>query len=278
MAERHSQDVATISKFSAEIDQRDERLQDLEAECDRLQAEVERVHEKMELECYRTVAAEREKWEVREERMVRQLQRLEADKLLRACTVPVEDCGAVTSVNGEFGSCHESRQLSTETPRRVTIQSPPPRDSMTESPGCATTPSSTGIVSPEPMERISVQPLSVATVEQVGGVPTSPFGGVSMGVSTGVAGGASTRLFTGASTGISTGVLPPGVSAEAVTGATLTSATLLAQQLPPLQKFSGESHGEDGETFQDWKVQFEMVTSICKWDPQMKLANLVTRL
>lgn len=44
-----------------------------------------------------------------------------------------------------------------------------------------------------------------------------------------------------------------------------------------LQKFSGELHGEDGETFQDWKVQFEMVTSISKWVPQMKLANLVTR-
>ena len=214
----------------------------------------------MELECFRAVAAEREKWEAREERMARQLQRLEADELSRARTVPVEDRGVVTSVNGECRSRHESRQHSTETPKRVTIQSPLPKDT-TESPGRATTPSSTGIVSPEPMERMSTQSSNVATVEQVGGVPTLPFGGVSTGVSTeaytGVAGGASTRPFTGASTGISTGTLPPpGVLAEAVTGATLTSA-LLAQQLPHFRSFQVSRMGRMVKLFKIGKFNLK---------------------
>ena len=51
MTERQSQDVATISKLHAEIDQQGEHLQDWETECERLQAEVERVHKRMELEC-----------------------------------------------------------------------------------------------------------------------------------------------------------------------------------------------------------------------------------
>ncbi len=56
------------------------------------------------------------------------------------------------------------------------------------------------------------------------------------------------------------------------------AAWLAAQHLPPLPKFSGESQGMDGETFQDWRDQFELVASVCTWNPQMKLANLVTRL
>jgi len=272
MPERQSQDAAAISKLRAEIDQQGERLQGWEAECERLQAEVERAHERMELECFRAVAAEREKWKAREERMARQLQRLEADELSRARTVPVEDRGVVTSVNGECRSRHERRQHSTETPKRVTIQSPLPKDIPTESPGRATTPSSTGIVSPEPMERMSTQSSNVANVEQVGGVPTLAFGGVSTGVSTeaytGVAGGASTRPFTGASTGISTGTLPPpGVLAEALTGSTLTSAALLAQQLPHCRSFQVSRMGRMVKLFKIGKFNL-------KWWPAFPNGSL----
>ena len=138
--ERQSRDAATISELREEFDQQDARLQDLEAECVRLRVEVERAHERTELECYRAAAAEREKLEAREERIVQQLQRLEAVQLSRARAVQGEDPirGAMTSVNGECGSLYESRQRSTETTRRVTIQSPTPRDSTTESPGRAT--------------------------------------------------------------------------------------------------------------------------------------------
>jgi len=246
------------------------------------------VHETTELECYRAVAAESQKWEAWEERMIWQLQRLEAAELLRAQVTPGEDSGAVTSLNEECGSHYENRQRSTETSRRVTIQSPTSRDCTAESPGSPTTPSSSGSGSPEPTGQVSKQSPSVDTVEQVNEVRSFPleastrvFAGESTEADTGVGRGVSRgsgvtgRLSTETSTVVST---PPGVPTEPVTGVSLTSAALLAQQLPPLPKFTGESHGEDGETFQDWKVQFEMVASICKWDPQMKLANLVTRL
>ena len=56
----------------------------------------------------------------------------------------------------------------------------------------------------------------------------------------------------------------------------ITSA-LLAQHLPPLPKFSGES--DDGtDTFQEWLERFEMIANICNWSLQAKLVNLVTRL
>ncbi len=53
------------------------------------------------------------------------------------------------------------------------------------------------------------------------------------------------------------------------------SAALLAQQLPPLPKYNGNS---DDESFQEWIAQFELVAEVCKWNPQAKLIHLTTRL
>ena len=57
----------------------------------------------------------------------------------------------------------------------------------------------------------------------------------------------------------------------------VTSA-LLAQQLPPLPRFSGEVNDGDMDTFQDWLERFEMIAGVCGWSPQAELVNLVTRL
>ena len=56
------------------------------------------------------------------------------------------------------------------------------------------------------------------------------------------------------------------------------SSTVVAQQLPPINKFSGEDLDKEGETFQDWIEQFEMIAQMCGWDHQAKLVNLTTRL
>ncbi len=56
------------------------------------------------------------------------------------------------------------------------------------------------------------------------------------------------------------------------------TAMLTQQQLPPINKFSGEDLSEGGEKFQDWIEQLEMVASICHWDNRTKLVNLTTRL
>ena len=63
---------------------------------------------------------------------------------------------------------------------------------------------------------------------------------------------------------------------QEVRGSDLSQA-LLAQQLPPLPKFTGEDQGQ-GETFRDWLEQFELVASLGDWDDKTKLVNLVTRL
>ena len=55
---------------------------------------------------------------------------------------------------------------------------------------------------------------------------------------------------------------------------------LLAQNLPPLPKFSGElSDGGCGmDIFQDWLEQFELIADVLGWSLQAKLVNLITRL
>ena len=57
-------------------------------------------------------------------------------------------------------------------------------------------------------------------------------------------------------------------------------SVLLAQNLPPLPKFSGElSDGGFGmDIFQDWLEQFELVANVLGWSSQAKLVNLITRL
>ena len=86
------------------------------------------------------------------------------------------------------------------------------------------------------MSKVSVSPSGAST----GGVATDAYTGVAGGVSTRPSLGAYSQALTGTSMGAST---PPEVTTEAVTGATVTSA-LLVQQLPLLQKFLGESHGD----------------------------------
>ena len=46
-------------------------------------------------------------------------------------------------------------------------------------------------------------------------------------------------------------------------------------QVLPVSKYSGNA---DSEPFEEWLEQLELVASICNWEGQTKLANLVTRL
>lgn len=49
--------------------------------------------------------------------------------------------------------------------------------------------------------------------------------------------------------------------------------TLLAQQLPLLPHLEG-----DGETFEEWLEQLELVATTYHWDDQTKIVNIATRL
>ena len=50
---------------------------------------------------------------------------------------------------------------------------------------------------------------------------------------------------------------------------------MLGMQVPPIGKFTGNM---DVEIFDEWYEQFELIASVCGWNPRIKLANLVTRL
>ena len=54
--------------------------------------------------------------------------------------------------------------------------------------------------------------------------------------------------------------------------------TLLAQQLPPLNPFTGDEDSGSGEVIEEWLERFELVAAVGQWDQPAKLANLVTRL
>ena len=51
-------------------------------------------------------------------------------------------------------------------------------------------------------------------------------------------------------------------------------AALIAQQMPPIAKFSGEQRTGEPEDFCEWLEQFELVAGACQWSEQAKLVNL----
>ena len=57
----------------------------------------------------------------------------------------------------------------------------------------------------------------------------------------------------------------------------LPGSVVLAHQLPPLKYFTVETQGE-GKEIDDWLEQFQMVAEVCRWNVQVRLVNLATRL
>ena len=68
------------------------------------------------------------------------------------------------------------------------------------------------------------------------------------------------------------------MAGDGVNAVAALSTALLAQQLPPLSKFSGETSSRDTETCREWLEQFQMVAEVYRWDGPTKLVNLVTTL
>ena len=123
---------------------------------------------------------------------------------------------------------------------------------------------------------------STSGVGSTGGVGTGVVSGVSgTGVVSGLSGiGSEAVVRSGLDPGISPRSIP-GVGAmvgDGVNAVVALSTALLAQQLPPLSKFNGETSSRDTETCREWLEQFQMVAEVCRWDGPTKLVNLVTRL
>ena len=245
-AEEYRRVTAELENGQREAHVRADRLEhELETQAqhaEELQQLLTRHVREAELEQLRAVSTEREKWEAREMRLVALLEQLQ--RQLGAKTAPV------TSVT-------------TDTLLPTTVLS-----SHTYTPVTTTT-----------------TPLMAPVVGPSSSGPTSDLGVVGEGVGGG----------TGGNGGGSGGVvevredIPVIKTGELGTengrahrhrhsgGHPPLSSPFIAQQLPPLSKFSGGMTDEE-ETFAEWLEQFEMMASACRWDEPTKLVNLVTRL
>ena len=215
---RRADEQTEVEDLKAALERANQQREDAEARTEALEAKLTRVRDGAELEIFRAVAAERQQWEIREERLVRQIQRLESD----------------ASVD------------SAPTSARVTARDEPHRDRPAATEETASTTVPTTRDRSEGHVRGGVAPTETVTEAGAHG--------------------------TGAP-----GTTEPLPNLDGIAAAALSSVAL-AQQLPPLPKFTGESQGVDGETFQDWRAQFELIASVFKWDDPAKLINLVARL
>ena len=258
----------------------------------RLQEQLEHESEEAEVARYRAVAQETNKWEARERQLVQQLDNLQQPLLeshsglglggtsatRRSWTSPSNQVSGLMT----FSNCttsttpHTSPSLVRPPPVALSTGNMPPL-AMLNVPHSSTlatlyttpptVPSQFNVQSNVP-HTSTLTPLYTTTPvsSQFSGHPTN-----------------GTRLSPFASTFKSTDVVgsgnvPAGSSTSRGNSMDHVAAALLAQQIPPLSKFSGDVPDGEGERFPDWKEQFELVAEACCWTDQSKLANLITRL
>ena len=239
----------------------------LKEECNELAEKLNKIEATLELECYRAEAKVRKQWEAREDRLVQQLQELQHQRRVQEENVLTSPKINQTTKNvstkppvidqQKSPQYSASRYQSTKGVQWVGLDNIPGEESTM----------SCGVVSKPVVGSLeSFVPLVVDnTVTH--GVCNSSLSHVPSEVQ-------------GDQPLVRTTVGEVVDSNPITTHVDHFATALLAQQLPPLPKFSGESgEGElETETFQEWLDQFEMVADICDWSPQAKLVNLITRL
>ena len=286
MKERMAADVRKLeernSAVSAELNElrglSDDQLAEIarlgeaaEAAESRWRTEIDKLTTESELKRYKSVEAERSKWEVREDRLVAELTTVKAElNKLRESTarsshdsatvVTTKDgttattaAGAPSTLSGSVTST-SSTTTTTASIASSSATTTAPSSSGTTSAGST----STGVSTVTPPSTRSSSITTTASIE--GGSTTT----------------SSTSTVTSATMSESKMITPkPATPTETLS----LSAPFAAQQLPPpLTKFTGDDASSDGETFLDWLEQFEMVASLLGWGEQAKLVNLVTRL
>lgn len=218
-----------------------------------LRTGMESAQEHKELEILRAVAEEKARWEAREHRLIVLLEQLPK----------------------QWGETFPSRHLSQ--PPQITGTVP-----------------TTVSFAPAPLLNTTLEPnihtFDPRTADEPVGVGCGGEGGEERGWqgSSGLGGGGSLGCGDGGGGGGNTTVGSEGAVAERrstsseglpmhVTSLPTSHLPMVAQQLPPLSKFTGEGT-EGGETIVEWLEQLELVASACHWDESTKLVNLVTRL
>ena len=191
----------------------------------RLEADIEMLQQESELEKLRAVGEETRKWEAREARLVRWLDKLEggaADGELPRAGAREDPSSTATTdclryvMNGDL--MHE-REISHTLARGNVSGLPDDCPGKADSPG-----------------ELDLTPKSTCNTE-----------------------------------------LAPAKSKAVPSGDQLSMA-LMAQQLPPLPKFTGDNLDEEAENIDEWLEQTELVAQGCGWSEQAKLFSVVAHL
>lgn len=211
-----------------------------------------------ELELHRKLAQGRSKWEAREERWAKQLASMERE---------VERQVRLSTAHSESPQLPEHSAS-----QEVSHYASPLAMVVTPTTSCTSTNGST---------------LGYDSVTVMDGMMNTSTSSTRTFVTTSANTVTSDQLYTShpsnaISTTITSGAPPASLASLASTldGPTdvHTPGTWMAQQLPPLNKFSGDEDANGVETIVEWLEQFELVAAVPYWDQSAKLANLVTRL
>ena len=217
---RHADQSELVSSLREELAGANKHAEALDERCEQLEHEAQRRQRDAELELYRAVAEENRKWEARENRLVRQLEELE--KQLKGEFAPVrhteeteasEPQSGDTPVNSGSGSVDRTQTADQLSPR---VQL-----------------SSHVVVQPRDMPQVRFRLPEDETSPR-----TASTGNVSLQAS-----GSEVEQASSAS-----GMPLSGVATEM----NPMSMAMLAQQLPPLPKFTGDGQvGSEEERFDE---------------------------
>ena len=280
-----------VEEQSTIVANQQQELSNAQEQMERLRRQLECERDDAELARFRAVAQETSKWEARERRLLQQLDNLQQSQLgtrlsLGRTSATRRDWASPSNlqVSGlmTFSACtttlttHTSPSLVRTMPFSMCTSnitsfvelSMPHSSNLTT---LYTTPVNTQFDT-----QLNVpHTLSSTTLYTTPPVSSQPSGPSTEG----------TRLSALASTFKPSNVVSqgnvsawPSTSGSGGSAIDNVTAALLAQQIPPLSKFSGEVSDGEGECFSDWKEQFELVAGACYWTDQSKLVNLVTPL
>ena len=207
-----------------------------------LEQKIIQVEASLELKCYRAEAKVQKQWEAREERLVQQLVELQHQVKEKG----VDGVLPAPTIKTEPTEVNQPVMLNQQTPEHLSRSTgtQPTRRIQWQNP----IKTHSGVSEsqhqiPESFVPLDCSPESPVPTRELSGLHSPLYGATQLG-----------------------NVDP-------------LKFVLLAQNLPPLPKFSGES--SDGfckDTFQDWLEQFELTANVLGWSSQAKLVNLITIL
>ena len=289
LKELYEQAVSDLSAKDQEIDGLRQDLEDVTQDYCLTKEELAKVKDAAELELHRALSRERQKWEDREMQLVEQLKHQER---------------TTSAVIAPHSVLQGSEHLELASASSVPIVTGSTIPSLVSA---SSVPIVTGSTIPSLVSTSSVPIVTGSTVPSL--VPASSVSSAVLGspVPSPVSASLSSSVVPGLNM---PSIVTGSTMADAVSRPSLLCPTsnllsqdndgqsiisvsgpdqlqtqvnraigtaMLAHQIPPIPKFSGDPKSEM-EDFKEWFEQFELVASACQWDDQTRLVNLSMRL